>query len=176
MKMNFKTALFLAVLMAFFFILSSCANVSGGDDFYEEPAASAPSVTERARYTVNGGTGTMSQQSFTYGTAKALTQNAFTRTDYDFLGWSTSSTATTATYTDKQTVNNLSSTNGATVTLYAVWESLHMRIELKKGRSFSNVLKDLGAADGTATAFKKSNSAPTVTISQWLDDGMKIPA
>ena len=77
--------------------------------------------TYTVKFNANGGTGTMSNQSFTYNTAKALTANSFTRTGYTFLGWSTSSTATTATYTDKQSVKNLTSTNGGTVTLYAVW-------------------------------------------------------
>lgn len=74
------------------------------------------------KYNANGGSGTMSSSSHTYDTAKALTANSFTRTGYTFLGWSTSSSATSPTYTDKQSVKNLTSTNGGTVTLYAVWQ------------------------------------------------------
>lgn len=74
------------------------------------------------KYNANGGTGSMSNSVHAYDTAKALTANSFTRNGYTFLGWSTSSTATTATYTEKQSVKNLTSTNGATVTLYAVWQ------------------------------------------------------
>lgn len=70
----------------------------------------------------NGGTGTMENEGFTYGVSKALTTNAFTRTGYDFLGWATSSSATAATYTNGQSVKNLTSTNGGTVNLYAVWQ------------------------------------------------------
>lgn len=73
------------------------------------------------KYNANGGTGTMANSSHTYDAAKALSANAFTRTGYTFLGWATSSTATTAKYTNKQSVNNLTSTNGGTVNLYAVW-------------------------------------------------------
>lgn len=72
-------------------------------------------------YNANGGSGTMSNSTHIYGTAKTLTANAFTRTGYTFAGWSTSSTATAATYTNQQSVSNLTSTSGATVTLYAVW-------------------------------------------------------
>jgi uncharacterized repeat protein (TIGR02543 family) len=75
-------------------------------------------------YNGNGGSGTTASSSHTYGTAKALTSNGFTRTGYTFLGWSTSSSATSATYTNGQSVSNLSSTNGATVTLYAVWQGI----------------------------------------------------
>ena len=73
-------------------------------------------------YNANGGSGTMSNSTHTYGVAKALNANKFTRTGYTFLGWATSSTATKATYTDKQSVKNLTSTDGGKVTLYAVWQ------------------------------------------------------
>lgn len=78
--------------------------------------------TYTVNYNANGGTGTTASSSHTYGTAKALTTNGFSRTGYTFLGWSTSPSATTATYTNGQSVSNLSSTNGGTVTLYAVWK------------------------------------------------------
>ncbi len=78
--------------------------------------------TYNVRFDANGGTGSMSNQVFTYDTAKALSVNVFTREGYTFLGWSKSATATTATYTDKQLVKNLTATNGGYVTLYAVWQ------------------------------------------------------
>ena len=73
------------------------------------------------KYNANGGSGTMSSQSATYDQNVTLNQNKFTKTGYTFLGWSEDSSATTPTYTDRQTVKNLSATNGATVNLYAVW-------------------------------------------------------
>lgn len=77
--------------------------------------------TFTVKYNANGGTGTMSDQAFTYGTSQKLTTNAFTRAGHTFLGWSTKSSATTATYTDGQSVSNLTATNNGTVTLYAIW-------------------------------------------------------
>lgn len=78
--------------------------------------------TYTVTYNANGGTGTTANSSHTYDTAKALTANGFTRAGYTFLGWSTSASAATATYTNRQSVKNLTATNGATVTLYAVWQ------------------------------------------------------
>ena len=72
-------------------------------------------------YNANGGSGTMGNTTFTYDTLKALTANAFTRAGYTFLGWSTSSSATKPTYTNKTSVKNLTSISNGTVTLYAVW-------------------------------------------------------
>lgn len=73
-------------------------------------------------YNANGGNGTMSNSTHTYDVGKALNANRFTRNGYTFLGWSERDDATTPTYTDGQSVQNLATANGATVTLYAVWE------------------------------------------------------
>ena len=78
--------------------------------------------TYTVAYNANGGSGTTASSSHTYGVAKNLTANGFSRTGYTFLGWSTSSSATSATYSNQQSVTNLTATNGATVTLYAVWK------------------------------------------------------
>ena len=80
--------------------------------------------TYSVKYNANGGSGTMSNSAHTYDVSKTLTSNAFTRSGYTFLGWSTSSSATTVTYTNSQSVKNLSSVNGDTVNLYAVWSKI----------------------------------------------------
>ena len=76
--------------------------------------------TYTVEYKANGGSGSMSNQTFTYGTAQNLTANAFTRKGYSFAGWATSENGNVV-YSDKQSVNNLTTTNGGTVTLYAKW-------------------------------------------------------
>ncbi|MCR4615025.1 MAG: InlB B-repeat-containing protein, partial [Clostridiales bacterium] len=76
--------------------------------------------TYTVAYNANGGSGSMSSVSHTYDTAKNLTANAFTRYGYTFAGWATSASGSVA-YTNGQSVTNLTSTNGATVTLYAKW-------------------------------------------------------
>ena len=91
-------------------------------------SAGTLTVTKILLYTVsyngNGATsGSTASSSHTYGTARNLTTNGYARVGYDFLGWSTDSSAKSATYTNGQSVNNLSSTNGATVELFAVWKS-----------------------------------------------------
>lgn len=72
----------------------------------------------------NGATGgSMSNMTCNYDALYNLTANSYTKTGYNFLGWSTNSTATTATYSDKQSISNLTAVNGGTVILYAVWEA-----------------------------------------------------
>ena len=68
----------------------------------------------------NGGTGTMAAENFQYGESKALTSNAFIRTGFSFSGWATES-AGAVTYTDGQSVSNLTAVDGGQVNLYAVW-------------------------------------------------------
>ena len=79
--------------------------------------------TYKVSFNANEGTGTMTDQSFTYDEAKkALTTNAFTRTGYTFNGWNTQANGSGTSYADKAPVSNLTAENNATVTLYAQWK------------------------------------------------------
>ncbi len=69
-------------------------------------------------YNANGGSGAPSSQSKDYGTDITLRSTAPTRTGYTFLGWSTSSTVSSATYQ-----SGSSFSNNANTTLYAVWKA-----------------------------------------------------
>ena len=70
-------------------------------------------------------------QNFTYGTAQNLATNTFIKQGYFFTGWNTKEDGTGIAYSDKQEVNNLSSTEGATINLYAQWQE--EVIELPEG-------------------------------------------
>ena len=81
----------------------------------------------------NGSTsGSMSDMTATYDTNLAsITSNAYSKTGYNFLGWSASSTATSATFEDgdpipASTINAYYGTagKGGTYNLYAVWEAV----------------------------------------------------
>ena len=95
---------------------AKACDLTGATTLYAKWTANTYSV----KYNANGGSGTMSNSSHTYGSSKALTANAFTRTGYDFAGWATSASGAVV-YSNGQSVSNLSSTQGATVTLYAKW-------------------------------------------------------
>lgn len=84
--------------------------------------ANATANTYYVKYNANGGSGSMSNSTHTYNTESNLSPNAFTRPGYKFIGWSTSSTATSATYTDQQGVKTLTTTSKGTVNLYAIWQ------------------------------------------------------
>ncbi len=69
----------------------------------------------------NDAIGVMEDQTFTYGTSQNLTKNLFTKTGYVFKGWSTDSSTITQIYSDEESVNNLGSSNGEIIYLYAIW-------------------------------------------------------
>ena len=78
-------------------------------------------ISYTVKYDANGGTGTTASSSHTYGTAKNLTTNGFSNGAKKFLGWSKTKTATTATYSDGQSVTDLTTADGDIITLYAIW-------------------------------------------------------
>ena len=75
------------------------------------------------KFNANGGTGTMENQLFTYGTAQALTANTFTRRNYIFQGWAMSASGEKV-YSDQQLVSNLVSSSSSVVNLYALWQEV----------------------------------------------------
>ncbi len=74
--------------------------------------------TYTVSYNANGGSGAPGSQSKTHGTALTLSSSRPTRSGYTFLGWATSSSATSAAYQPGG-----SFTTNANTTLYAVWKA-----------------------------------------------------
>ena len=90
----------------------------------------------RCTYTIsfnsNDGSGTMTNLSMNYNESKNLPANTFSKSGYKFIGWSTTSNATNASYGDEESVKNLSTTDGSTVVLYAVWKLESSQITFAK--------------------------------------------
>jgi len=114
--------------LRFNYVGSIVANYSGGSgwsDFYSNtglPVYGSHTFTVPAKthytvsYNANSGSGAPSAQTKWHGETLTLSSTKPTRTGYTFLGWSTSSTATSATY-----AAGGSYTANAAATLYAVW-------------------------------------------------------
>ena len=126
--------------------------------------------TYTVSYNANGGSGAPSAQTKTYNVALTLSSTAPTRTGYSFLGWSTSSTATSATYcTGPSHTTNNSYTTNARVTLYAVWSILTYTVSYNKGSNGTgtnstatktyNVDLTLKGAQFTRTGFSQTGWA-----------------
>jgi uncharacterized repeat protein (TIGR02543 family) len=108
-------------------------------------------------YNANGGTGTMANSTHTIGTSQALTANGFTRTGYLFVGWSLNSGGTGTIYYNSQSVNNLTTTAGETVNLYAKWAEGNMYYGVTSTAAL-NALKGTG---GSLNVFNTALANPT---------------
>ena len=77
--------------------------------------------TYTVTYNANGGSGAPSNQTKTYGVNLTLSSTIPTRTDYNFLGWSTSP--------DGAVVYAVGAnyTNNSNITLYAIWELAYVK-------------------------------------------------
>ena len=91
-------------------------------------------ITYQIKYNANGGVGTMENSTHTYGVSSNLSENQFTKSGYEFIGWATTSTGIVQ-FTDKQVINNLSDTNNDVINLYAIWKSLAV-IDVKVAGKF----------------------------------------
>lgn len=121
------------------------------------------------KYNGNGSTGgSTAASSHSYDTAKTLTANGYTKTGYTFKNWNTKADGTGTAYTNKQSVKNLTATNGATITLYAQWtpttytNKIWHRMHGVKGDDGQSLL--LGITDFTAnynTTYKMDASKAT---------------
>ena len=76
------------------------------------------------RFNLNGADGAMGDEPFTYGLWKYLAPTNFTRTGYVFAGWADVATASSPSYSDSESVKNLTTNLNDIVTLYAVWNAL----------------------------------------------------
>ena len=124
-------------------------------------------------YTVEyyDGTSKKGSSSHTYNTAKALntaSSMSMSKSGWTFDGWTTSTSATSRTYTDGQSVNNLTATDGGTITLYAIW---HRTATFYSGSS--------NGTTKTSTQYYNSKGAYSVTkptaatISGWTAAGWR---
>ena len=103
------------------------ASYQSGDNYISNSNVTLYAVWEKIQYNIsynaNGGSGAPSTQSKYHGSTLTLRSAKPTRTGCIFKGWSTSSTATKASY---QPGDNY--TSNSNVTLYAVWEKIQYNI------------------------------------------------
>ncbi len=114
-------------------------------------------------FNANGGTGeAMANLDATAGVDIALTANVFSKDGYAFGGWAIAADGK-ALYSDKAVVKDLTSTAGATVTLYAVW----IQIEKTDNAAVVTVTTDAvsdQAAEQLVEAAKQMKDAGTENV------------
>ena len=91
------------------------------------------SWTENRYYVVfnaNGGVGSMLSQELIYTQESELTENAFERYGYHFIGWATAPNGAKV-YDDKEKVKDLTTEANGYYTLYALWEGNTYTVEFQ---------------------------------------------
>ena len=100
---------------------ATSATYAAGGSYTTNAAVTLYAVWKANTYTIaynaNGGSGAPSTQTKTYGATLKLSTVVPAKANYNFKGWATSATATTATYAAGGNY-----TANAATTLYAVWE------------------------------------------------------
>lgn len=120
----------------------------------------------RIAFNGNGATGgRMEIMTCNLDTNYTLNANAFIKTGYAFTGWNTKPDGSGTAYANQATVNNLSSTSGDVVTLYAQWTTAnvsytvnHYLENIEGGWSLYNTESKTGKTNNSvsATSFKKT--------------------
>lgn len=120
--------------------------------------------TYSVKYNANGGTGAPSAQTKTYGVTLKLATVTPTRDRYEFLGWGTSASATTVTYSAGGNY-----TANSAVTLYAVWRLAYLKpsinnLVINRCDQAGN-LADEGNYANISFEWKTTEANPTIDIS-----------
>jgi len=102
------------------------------------------------------GTGSMTTQSYTSGTAQAIRANAFARTGYTFSGWNTSADGTGISYTNQQTL-----TLYETSTLYAKWTANTLTINFNAGSGGTGTMSAQSVTAGTPGTLRSNSFVRT---------------
>ena len=92
--------------------------VAGEDATYTAQYSATVRVFYTITFNANGGEGSMEPQRFEVGVETRLNANAFTRKDYNFIGWNTAADGSGATYADEGAILELT----GDMTLYAQWQ------------------------------------------------------
>ena len=143
--------------------ISTTTKITKDVKYYAQWAANKYTI----KFNANGGSGSMKDISTAYGKSVTLTANAFKRTNWTFLGWSTSKNAAEKTYANKQKVKNLTATANKTVTLYAVWKRNTYTVNFEQnGGAGDPMTQIVNCGDKTALT-KNSYKREGFTFAGW---------
>ena len=121
------------------------------------------------KFNVNGGTGTMANQTMTYDQVSKLNNSTFVREGYIFKGWSTSAEGNIS-FVDGAPTKNLTTTKDGTVTLYAVWEIIQCKVTfIVDGQIYAVVVVDWG------TSSEEVIGQAVNTVLYDVDDDEELP-
>ena len=167
-KVNKKYLLLFLPLIIYIFIPITFSKYS--QNFNQQIIINATQPTYTVEFNANGGTGTMSNQTFTYKTPQSLRANGYTNGDLIFLEWNTEADGSGESYYDQQIVDRLTDINGDIVTLYAQWGLKVAKIGSTYYDTLQDAVDDVPTTDVQTTVVLLQNTSETITV----DEGQNI--
>ena len=127
-------------------------------------------------YDANGGLGAPSSQIHLINTISKISSVKPTRDKYTFLGWSISSTSTTATYLVNGQYTNNNFTDGDTITLYAVWKKNALPIYMNVGdKEIKGIYVNIPSDKNIKSIYYKINTeTPPVSSKMVYDSNSNV--
>ena len=123
----------------------------------------------KVHFDANTGSGSMGDQSMTYGTAANLTANAFTRNGYTFNGWNTQKDGKGASYANKASVKNLTAAANTTINLYAQWKPIQFTMHYDANGGTGTMADQKITYDVATKLTKNAFTRTGYTFVNWKD-------
>ena len=99
---------------------------------------------------------TASMNNIAYNTSITLNKNGYSLSGWKFVGWNTKVDGSGANYTDGQSVSNLTTTDGTTITMYAKW--------VQGDGDLVTANKGTGISDTTGTGTYKDGASVSLNV------------
>jgi len=112
----------------------------------EEMFAHWTPETYKIRYNPNGGSGTMADQSFLYGSSVTLVGNSFIKHGCNFIGWGLDA-AGPVVYANNKTISSMTAIQGGIVNLYAIWTAASYAVRFDSNGGTGSMTNDTFKAD-----------------------------
>ena len=124
--------------------------------------------TYTINYDANGGSGTTDSQLVEYNNTFQIKDNSFTKENYIFEKWNTNKDGSGTSYYEKQQVNNLTTENNKTITLYAIWK--------EKTKEKVNPITNLKVSTSGIVSWSPSSNATGYQISIDASNWTSMPS
>ena len=128
--------------------------------------------TYTVKFYPNGGKGKAYTQKCNVTKTYNLTANKFSRKGYTFIGWNTKANGTGTTYTNKQQIKDLTTSNGKTISLYAQWRKNNYNIYYS-GLPAGSTNPNPKTFSVTSTVKFKNPSVPGYSFKGWYSNSKK---
>ena len=120
------------------------------------------------RYNANGGSGSMADQSFTYGSSVTLRANTFRRDGCAFIGWALSADGPVV-YADQRQISTIGAIQGGVINLYAQWMASQYAVRYDSNGGIGVMTNDTFTIGETATLSRNSFTRTGYVFIGWAE-------